>query len=412
MLPFSGKLIAVADPIWVGHHPMYLAQFTAAFIRLGARVAALSPEPEQARAEILATVEPAIAAELDRHVTFGKLETARRSLLGGRFEGDPIQTALRWKQLDRGLELAEARLGQPVDLVYFPYLDTYLRFLPLAIAPEILIGRPWAGLYLRNHHHAAGPSLKQSLVLLGKGDALLRSPLCRGIGVLDERFIPAMERHSGRTVRMFPDFTNTTLPEQPTTLAREILAKAGGRRIIGMIGLERRKGLLTLLRVAELAQLRQLPYYFAGGGRIFAQEYTAAEWQEIGRLADGGLENLHLDTNAGRIPDEAGFNSLFSIFSIAWAAYENFQGSSNALGKAAAFRIPCLASDAGCVGHRVTTYGTGLTIPQGDAERALEAIPLLLEGKDWNGAPLPARHADFAADHSLARLDALLAELV
>jgi glycosyltransferase involved in cell wall biosynthesis len=411
MSPHSGKLIVVADPIWIGHHPMYFAQFTAAFIRLGAQVIALCPEPGEARREILGAVSPEVAADLDRHVTIGKIEPARRSLLGGRFEGDPVGTAQRWKQVQREIARAEGLLGRRADLVYFPYLDTYLRFLPVSLAPEILLGRPWAGLYLRNHHHAAPASLRQAVVMLGKGDALLRSASCRGIGVLDERFIPEMERFTGRTVRMFPDFTDTTLPEEPSVLAREIMAKAGGRTIIGMIGLERRKGLLTLLRAAELAKRRDLPYYFVGGGRIFQQEYTAEEWAGILKLANGGLENLHLDPQAGRIPTEADFNSLFSTFSVAWAAYENFQGSSNTLGKAAAFRIPCLASEGGCVGHRVDAYGTGLTIPQGDAERALDAIPLLKEGKDRNGQPLALRHADFQADHSLARLDALLGEL-
>ncbi|WAC21495.1 hypothetical protein OVA24_08870 [Luteolibacter sp. SL250] len=411
MSPHTGKLIVVADPIWIGHHPMYLAQFTAAFVRLGAHVVALCPEPEEARREILAAVSAEVAADLDRHVTIGRIEPARRSFLNGRFEGDPVGTTQRWMQVQREISRTEARNGRPVDLVYFPYLDTYLRFLPVSLAPEILLGRPWAGLYLRNHHHAAPPSLKRSVVMMGKGDAILRSASCRGIGVLDERFIPEMERFTGRTVRMFPDFTDTTLPEEPSALAREILAKAGGRTIVGMIGLERRKGLLTLLRTAELAMLRDLPYYFVGGGRIFRQEYTDEEWAGILKLAGGGLENLHLDPEAGRIPTEAEFNSLFSTFSVAWAAYENFQGSSNTLGKAAAFRIPCLASDGGCVGYRVETYGTGLTIPQGDADRALEAIPLMREGRDRNGRPLALRHADFQADHSLARLDQLLGEL-
>ena len=323
-----------------------------------------------------------------------------------------MRTALRWRDANTAIEEAEARLGRIADLVYFPYLDTYLRFLPVPLAPEILIGRPWAGLYLRNHHYGNAPSLKQGLVLLGKGDSLLRSQSCRGIGVLDERFIPGMERYTGKSVRLFPDFTNVALPDEPTELTREITMKANGRKIIGMIGLERRKGLLTLLRTARLAHDRGLPYYFVCGGRIFPEEYTLAEWQDIEALANSGLDNLHLDPAAERIPSEAGFNSLFSTFDVAWAAYENFEGSSNTLGKAAAFGIPCLASDAGCVGHRVKNYGTGLTIPEGDAARAVDAIPLMLAGKDWNDRPLAARHADFRADHSLAKLDALLGDLL
>jgi glycosyltransferase involved in cell wall biosynthesis len=411
MPPHSGKLIVVAVPIWIGHHPMYLAQFTAAFVRLGAHVIALSPEPEDARQEICRAVPADIAGDLEKYVTIGKIHEARRSFFGGRFEGDPVRTTQRWIQIRREIGRIEDRLGRRVDLVYFPYLDTYLRFLPISFAPELLLSRPWAGLYLRNHHHGATTSLKQAATMLGKGDALLRSGSCRGIGVLDERFIPQMECFTGKTVQMFPDFTDTTLPLEPSPLTRQILAKAGGRTIIGMIGLERRKGVLTLLRAAEMAKLRELPYYFVGGGRIFQQEFTAEEWDWITTLADGRLENLHLDLQAGRIPTEAEFNSLFSNFSIAWAAYEDFQGSSNTLGKAAAFRLPSLASKGGCVGHRVDAYGTGLTIPQGDAERALEAIEFLREDRDWNGQSLALRYEEFQTDHSLTRLDELLGQI-
>ena len=32
------KTVALVDPLWVGHHPMYFSQFTASFLRLGAFV--------------------------------------------------------------------------------------------------------------------------------------------------------------------------------------------------------------------------------------------------------------------------------------------------------------------------------------------------------------------------------------
>lgn len=395
------KTVAVIDPIWVGHHPMYFAQFAASFLRQGAKVIALCPEPDDARRELEEIVD---AEVVGRSVVFKKLELGRRSFFGDRFEGDPLRTSLRWKQAAEVLDRAEEEAGG-VDFVYFPYLDTYLRFLPVPLVPEILLGRKWSGLYLRNHHHAGAASVKKSLVVLGKGDALLRSGSCLGVGVLDERFIPQMESHSGKDVRLFPDFTNMALPEKPTVLAEEIRAKASGRKIVGIIGLERRKGILTLLAAAEKAHLRGLSYFFACCGRIFRQEYSREEWDRI-VLLSRSLPNLHLDTEAGRIPSEAEFNSLFSIFDIAWAAYENFQGSSNTLGKAAYFGIPCLGSEGGCIGGRLKAYGTGLTIPEGDAERALEAICSMAEN------PPRGRYEEFRGQNSIQRLDELLAELL
>jgi len=399
----EGKRVAIVDPIWVGHHPMYFAQFAASFLRHGMDVIAACPDPDDARRELVSLVgEETVSVR----VIFKKLDAAKRSFFGGRYEGDPLRTAMRWKHAADVISGAEKEAGGAVDLVYFPYLDAYLRFLPLAIAPEILLGRRWSGLYLRNHHHGNSPSWQQRLVMLGKGDALLRSGSCAGVGVLDERFIPQMEKHSGKRVRLFPDFTNTTLPENPTALAMEVRRKAEGRKIIGIIGLERRKGILTLLRTANLAEDRGLSFYFVCGGRIFQEEFTPDEWAWIRTFAGNGHSNVHLDLSAERLPSEEDFNSLFSTFDIAWAAYENFQGSSNTLGKAAAFEIPCLASEGGCVGERIKVYGNGLTIPQGDEESALSAISRMAD------QPPAGRYEDFRKDHSIERLDDLLGELL
>jgi len=411
MSAHQDKLIAVVDPVWIGHHPMYFARFTISFLRLGAKVIALCPDPEDARAEILRALEPSVCSEIDR-ITFLEIPHSERSMFGGRFEGDPIRTATRWKKLGEVIRSAERELGQQTDLVYFPYIDAYLRFFPVSIAPEILLGKMWAGLYLRNHHFAGSSFPKRTLIHLAKGDSILRSESCLGVGVLDERFIPMMESFIGRTVTLFPDFTDTSLPPEPTTLASQVLAKANGRKIIGMIGLERRKGVLTLLRCAELSLQQGLPYYFVCAGRIFPSEFSEEEWSWVQKLGAGDIPNLHFDPNTGRLPSESDFNSLFSTFDIAWAAYENFQGSSNTLAKAAAFEIPCLASENGCVGHRVNLHQTGLAIPEGNHLRALDAIPLLLEPAGWDGRPLEPRYSDFRDQHSLGRLDILLGELL
>jgi glycosyltransferase involved in cell wall biosynthesis len=412
MNPHQDKTVAIVDPVWIGHHPMYFARFTVSFLRMGTRVIALCPNPEDARDEILRAIDPSMRGQIGERVTFREIPHSERSMFGGKFEGDPIRTATRWSQLGNVIREAEQELGRLTDLVYFPYVDAYLRFLPFSVAPEILLGRKWAGLYLRNHHFAGLSSPKRLLVHLAKGDAILRSESCLGIGVLDERFIPMMEKFTGQAVTHFPDFTDTGLPPERSALSSGILAKADGRKIIGMIGLERRKGVLTLLRCAELALQRDLPYYFVCAGRIFPSEFSQEEWAWVQKLGTGDIPNLHFDPGAGRLPSEADFNSLFSTFDVAWAAYENFQGSSNTLAKAAAFGIPCLACESGCVGHRVKNHRIGLTIPEADHLRALEAIPLLLGMQDWNGRPLEPTYNEFKDQHSLGRLDTLLEELL
>lgn len=411
------RTVALIDPLWIGHHPMYFTQFTTAFLRNGVRVIGLCPQPEEALADAHRAAAgqgiPDYAARISMHL----LPAGHRSWFRGRFEGDPWRTFQRWRRAADALFSAEVETGWDSGLVFFPYLDSYLRFLPLAGVPDWTLARPWAGLYLRNHHHGdrSTPLLKH-LRLLAKGDALCRSPLCRGIGVLDERFNDALSRYTGQPVLSFPDVTDTVLPAEPTALARAVIDKAAGRRIIGLIGLEKRKGLLTLLQVAAEARAQKRPWYFVCAGHFGRSLFTPQEQAGLDALAQaiatGEVDNVHFDPAAGRIPDEAGFNSLFRTFDIAWTAYEGFQGSSGALSKAAAFEIPSLATAGECIGHRVGRYRTGVTIPEGDAGQALVAIERLLAGLDLTGTPLQPDYAAFREAHGQPRLDELLAEVI
>lgn len=406
------KTVALIAPLWVGHHPMYFSQFTASFLRCGAQVIGLCPEPDLAREELTKNLDP----EALKNVHLAKLPVGKRSFFNGRFEGDPVRTFSRWKNAADALAEAEAKSNLQADLIYYPYLDSYLRFLPFPLVPDTLLNRPWSGLYLRNHHHGEPPSLKKTLRQLAKGDAILRAKNCLGIGVLDERYIPEMEKVTGKTVQAFPDVTQGDLAKTPFPLAIGIQRKAAGRKIIGIIGLERRKGFLTLMRTAKLASKRNLPFYFVCAGPIYLDGFSEQERAEINSIqndiACGEIDNLHFDPNAGRIHDELDFNSLFSSFDIAWAAYEGFEGSSGTLSKAAVFEIPCIATAGECIGQRVEKYHLGLTIQEATPEQALAALPHLADLTDREHAPLSPRYAEYREHHSLDRLDALLGELL
>jgi glycosyltransferase involved in cell wall biosynthesis len=397
------KTVALIDPVWVGHHPMYFTQFTGSFLRAGARVIGLCPDPQGALANLRAAFPD---ADLDGRVRMFNLRTGKRSFFNGRFEGDPARTFDRWRKAADALADAQSASGWQADLMYFPYLDSYLRFMPLPILPEMLIHLPWSGLYLRNHHHGEKPSFAKRLRLLAKGDAIFRSRTCLEVGVLDERFIPAMEQLTGKRVIAYPDVTQEGMPPAPTALAEEIRNRAAGRPVIGIIGLEKRKGFLTLLRTAKLAKEREIPAFFVCAGIYPPGEYTEEERSEISALTEDVSDILHFNPDSGRIASEADYNSLFSVFDIAWAAYEDFQGSSGTLSKAALFGKTCIATAGECVGQRVERYRMGMTIKQGSAEAALEAIRQLAVAK------LEPRFADYREDHSLARLDSILANLL
>lgn len=407
------KTVALIDPIWAGHHPMYFGQFSASFLRAGARVIAICPKPDDAHREILEA-----AGNLASHnrIHLEPLSPVKRSFFNGRFEGDPLRTFLRWKNAANAIDSALTKTGWKPDLVFFPYLDAYLRFLPIPSIPDITIGIPWSGLYLRNHHFAEKPSPLHRLRLLAKGDALMRSTSCREIGVLDERFNSAIANHTGKPVVSYPDVTQTLLPTTEPDLVRSIREKSLTRKITGIIGLEKRKGVLTLMRAALEAHRQNLPLYFVFAGNFIRSTFDPDElaWLEsiATRIRNGEIQSIHFDPLSPRIPNEPEYNALFKSFHIAWAAYENFHGSSGTLSKAAAFEIPVIASTGECIGTRVKRHHTGILIPQADSSAALTAINQLAKGLDSNGETLRPDYETYRNLHSIEHLDHILAKLL
>ncbi len=406
--------VALADERWRGHHPTYFKEFTASLLRLGHRVIALCREPAELRDHAAQTCADLGVAVDDSLRAAVLAEPRRPPFIPGRFDHDPLSTVARWRLLRRALDTAERESGWRADFVFLPWLDSYLRFSPSASLPSRILARPWGGLYFRNHHFATTDrgGFARSLA---KGDRCLRDSACRAVGVLDERYARTMENHSGRPVFQFPDITNESEPVPRGELAAEVLSRAGGRKIIGMVGLERRKGFLTMLRIAEATAGRE-PWFFVAGGCYCPETCTEDERRYAEsvheRVRAGRLDNLHFEIPGARVEDGPEYNSLLEAFDVIYAAYERFQGSSNALTKAAVFHRPLVATAGECVGRRVEEFGMGLTIPEGDAAAGEQAIRAILAGEGRGGAPLAPRYGDYHAMHDRDRLDAVFAEIL
>jgi hypothetical protein len=224
-----------------------------------------------------------------------------------------------------------------------------------------------------------------------------------------------MAAQSGKDIIVFPDITNEAQPSVPSALSLEIMRKAAGRRIIGMIGLEKRKGFLTMLRIAEAVAGRE-DWYFVAAGQYSPETCTTKEQTYLKqlqqRVASGELDNLHLEIPGERINDGVDFNSLIKTFDVIYAAYEDFAGSSNALTKGAIFERPLIATRGECVGDRVEQFGMGLTIAQCDVHEGEDAIRHVLAGEDWNGQPLSLQFQEYHIRHNRARLDAVFGQLL
>ena len=390
--------IALADTRWVGHHPTFFREFAASLQRLGHFVIALCPQPSD-----LTAAESLFPA---------RLEAPNGGLLTP-LDNDPASTLVRWWATRRALDRAEDACGRRAGLVFFPYLDSYLRFLPAPGVPDLVLGRPWSGLYFRNQHLVRRDgSPRTRLRQLAKGDRLLRSrralPL---VGVLDERFNDGLVRHSGRTALPFPDITDETPPNGPVPMAERLRTLARGRPIIGLAGsLEKRKGLLTLLRTAEASATAGDDWFFAAVGTFADETFTAEERAWIESVRHRLSDSIFLDMSRQRIPDGAPYNTVFSTFDVGWAAYEDFQGSSNTLTKAAHFAKPVVATAGECIGARVDAHTLGATFPERDHAAARDAIGRVL-AEEQNGQARRGFDA-YRRFHSRPQLDATFRQLI
>lgn len=372
--PRSAPTVALVDTRWVGHHPTYLREFTASLLRIGARALVVCKEPD----EVLASLPPeARSSEAAMRVHGLRFLHRNHGVINRRRDHDPLSTVLRWRASGKIVRAAEIASGWTADLVFFCYLDSYLRFAPFPGLPGITLGRPWSGLYFRNAHLDQRLN-GHSLLRAAKGDRLLRSASCKAACVLDERFNDTLAALSGHPVIQFPDMTDESPPDPHSERARQIAERAAGRTVIGLVSMERRKGLLTLLRCALRAHEAAEPWFFVATGPFLRHTFTTEEiafCEDVARRsATGEINNLWFDTDCGRIPDGPPFNAIFNRFDIVWAAYEGFQGSSNALTKAAVFRKRVLATAGECIGARVERHHLGTTFPEGNVQACLTAI--------------------------------------
>ncbi|MFT4637740.1 MAG: hypothetical protein ACI8T1_001050 [Verrucomicrobiales bacterium] len=390
--------VGLVDPVWVGHHATYFRAFIESFVEAGARVVALCPNPEDL--EDLAQTYPDA-------LVVGKLEHAGESrLLRGR-EHDPFVTQKRWRLASKSLAEIEAASGWKVDFVFFAWLDSYLRFMSSSGKADRLLGRPWTGLYFRNQHlteEASGiiAKVKQRL----KGDFIMRSENCRLISGVDERALPFVEAFARKPVLLMPDITDETAGDPEVPLAVTIREKAAGRKVIGIVGLEKRKGCLTLMRVAREAEKQGKPLFFAFTGVLWWDTFSDDEVAWIKEFLANPPGNIHLDSDAGMVPDGAVYNGIALTFDVFFAAYLNslYNGSSNVLTKGALLKLPTIVTEGACLEDRVKAYRLGLAVPEDDVERCMDAIERLLKGVNWDGIPLDPRYSDYFALHSHQRL--------
>ena len=374
------KHIVVVDGAWAGHHPVYVKAFARVLLEAGYKVSVLCPAPEEMAAWFAQTF-PLDGAKFDAYY-FSDRALPLLEFLPGRIKA-PLVCLARWFHISHALKKIHFSAGKP-DMIFFAWLDSYLNGYVPAWLIDWRFPFAWSGLYFHPRHHrnkrrhpgiAQYDSPPESLVA--------KSRLAFSLAVLDAGVVQQLrERLSEKQVFVFPDFTDETPPCEHYHLVEEIKTKAQGRKIIGLLGsLERRKGLLTLLRIAQ--QPRAQDWCFVIAGELAEQTFPQQELNEIKSYFDEPRDNIFICL--GKIPDDAQFNSMMNVCDVIFAVYEDFPHSSNLVTKAAACGKNLLVSSGGYMEEVVRQYELGEVVPAGDVQAALAALSRLTTGGSAQG---------------------------
>ena len=371
--------VAVIDCSVSGHRETYYKEFTRTWVELGQEVLLIAPQ----------------YSGTGSIASFRKIDS--RPLL-------PLPAGQPLKKKAVVLQNALIRLRNLAsihkqlddfrpDLVYFPCLDDILP----TLAPMMLFNRllpyTWSGLLVQSALPPHKPGLPDVR-------PFLRSRHCCGIGVLNEYSIDALKAFQPH-VRQMPDFADLTTPNDQYPLLQALQQKANGRKIISLLGsIGTRKGISLLL--GTIPFLPEEEYFFLIAGKSWLTDTQTRELKAFENTRTNCLFSLE------HIPDEACFNALVAASDVLFAAYRNNTGSSNLLTQAAAYSKTVNVSSGACMGQRVSDYGTGIAIPENDAEACRTAIIRLCR----EGAPKPENFASYASVHSRRKLPDALRELI
>ena len=367
------KHIALLSPSTGGHHDAYLQLYIGSLQRLGHRVTAFTTQQDTLDAWLAATYGPERAHVRTIGITYDKARPA----LG------PLSTLAGKYDWVKAMAAAVTQAGIRPDLVFHMWLDNCLTPGLTAQLTDHVVPYAWSGLYFHPWYlrkPLAYQNLRRGFLA---SYAALQSKRCPAVAVLDEGIGGKLqELLGGKPVIAFPDIADDTSPSPSYGPAQAIRARAGGRCVVALLGaLSRRKGTALLLQAAQ--QLPPDQFFFVFAGVLDIDSYTPEERRLVDATVAAPPENCYL--GFGYIPDDGAFNALVAASDVVFAAYLDFPSSSNLLAKAALFGKPIVVTDGYCMGERVRTYGTGVTVTENDAQ-ACAACPCRTPRRAAGGA--------------------------
>jgi glycosyltransferase involved in cell wall biosynthesis len=285
---------------------------------------------------------------------------------------EAIITAKLWIKVRKEIRKIESE-GLKVELVFFAWLDRYLNPLIPAALLDLFFRYKWSGIYFHPRHYRKSQNNTTFCKRLFLYDSLLKnSKNCAGFALLDAHIIGRVAKAmKTKHVRALPDFDDEDQCSSDSVISDEINTLAGQRKIIGLLGsLEKRKGVLTLIEVARIADKNK--FFFVFVGELAETTFNEAERNYIRLRMKEYQENCYFRLQ--RVLRNSEFNTIFNNCDIVFAAYCNFPHSSNMLTKAAKYRKNVIVSSGGYMEEIVRKYQLGAVVTENDYLECYEAI--------------------------------------
>jgi hypothetical protein len=387
------KTIALVDLYWEGHYLTYLKTFAKTLLELGCDLIVLCPQPVMLNDWIENN-----CPEYKKNIYVYEMSDPKLSKIEISKIRSIINIVRRWKKTASILRNVSKETGKNPELVFFAALDDFLEILIPTPYLNWIFPYKWSGLYLQPINFR----LHKKCSFIRKGlldrNNLFSSKLCRSVAVLDEGIITRLQKKiKSKTVSLFPDFADNSVPDIKYAVANEIRKISHGRKIVGLLGaLQKRKGILTLLNLAQ--KYNHEDWFFIFCGKIIKEDFTPEELNYIDTIKELSPDNCYFYNDY--IPSETQFNALVELCDVIFSVYEDFYYSSNMLAKAAYFKKWVIVNNGFCMYERVRQFQLGLSVESGDIKGCYEALRHLLN----NDIDLHPNYKGYLDLHSEQRL--------
>ena len=390
------KTIILIDQETEGHHTTYLRIYTRVVLELGYKVLVMASDTALIKEWIeLRGIENSdrLIVETYKEPSCSREEETLFSATRSRFK--------KWDFAANAVSTACKKYSIKPDLIFFLWIDAYLtRFVPPSLLDHVFPYK-WIGLYFHPAHLRVQLKFRYIRKWVLDNDILLQAKNCMGAMVLDEGIITKLKNKiPDKLCVNLPDVTDDVKPYPTCQMTRDIVERANNRVIVSIIGgLEKRKGILTLLRASKLCREDQL--YFVFAGQLYRNQFEPEELEELDYIQQ--KKNSYF-CHYKRIPGESIMNSLFAGSDIIFAAYDEFFHSSNLLIKAALYHKPIIVSKGFCMHERVIKYKLGMSIKSGDINECWQTLEKITDRSAINTLKNNAEFKKYVEENSVKSL--------